>query len=49
MGAELARGSLKENEGSELGVFLRDLLAEIVEDQATLLQLMERLAVPRSK
>jgi hypothetical protein len=49
MGAELARRSLKENEGSELGEFLRDLLSEIVEDQATLLQSIERLAVPRSK
>jgi hypothetical protein len=49
MGAELARRSLKENEGSELGEFLGRLLSEIVEDQATLLQLMKRLNVPRSK
>jgi hypothetical protein len=49
VGVELARRSLKENPAGELGDFLRGLLAEIVEDRATLLQLMERLAVRRSR
>jgi hypothetical protein len=48
LGVELARRSLAANEGSELGAFLRALLVEIVEDRATLIQLMERLSVPRS-
>ena len=49
VGVALARRVLKENEGSELGEFLRVLLAEIVEDRATLLRLMDRLGVSRSK
>jgi hypothetical protein len=49
VGVELARRCLKENRGSELEDFLRWLLSEFVEDRATLIQLMERLAVPRSK
>jgi hypothetical protein len=49
VGVELARRALRENEGSELGTFLRDLLTEITEDRATLVQLMERLSVRRSK
>ena len=49
VGVALARRALKENDGSELGEFLRVLLAEIVEDRATLLRLMERLGVSRSR
>jgi hypothetical protein len=48
-GVELARRSLNENKGTEFEEFLRGLLAEIVEDRATLLQLMERIAVRRSR
>jgi hypothetical protein len=48
-GVELARRSLNENKGTEFEEFLRGLLSEIVEDRATLLQLMERLAVRRSR
>lgn len=46
---ELTRRSLKENAGGELGEVLRGLLSEIIEDQETLLQLMEELGVSRSK
>jgi hypothetical protein len=49
VGVELARRSAKENEGSDLGMFLRDLLVELEEDRATLQRLMEVLAVRRSK
>lgn len=49
VGVALARRSLKANEGSELGGFLRELHSEIDEDRATLVQLMERLGIPRSK
>jgi hypothetical protein len=49
VGVELGRRALRENEGSELGIFLRGLLAEISEDRATLVQLMERLSIQRSK
>jgi hypothetical protein len=49
VGVELARRAANENEGSEVGIFLRDLLAELEEDRATLQRLMEVLAVRRSK
>jgi hypothetical protein len=49
VGVELTRRSLRQNPGGDLGELLRSLLAEILEDRATLLQLMERLGVPRSK
>jgi hypothetical protein len=49
VGVELTRRVLRENEGTELGAFLRDLLSEILEDRATLVQLMEELSIPRSK
>src|SRR6476469_2497803 len=49
VGVGLARRCLRENRGSELEEFLRWLVSEIVEDRATLIQLMERLGVPRSK
>ncbi len=49
VGVELARRCLKQNEGNDLERFLQGLLSEIVEDRATLVRLMERLAVPRSR
>jgi hypothetical protein len=48
VGLELARRALRENEGTELGAFLGELLAEIREDRQTLIRLMERLGVARS-
>jgi len=49
VGVGLARRCLQANEGTELAEVLRGLLAEIVEDQGTLQQLMDKLGVPRSK
>ena len=49
IGIELCRRALRENDGSELGEFLRALLSEIGEDRVTLVQLMERLAIQPSK
>jgi hypothetical protein len=49
LGVEVARRCLKSNEGSELGVFLQELLAEIEADRATLLELMSELSVSISK
>ncbi len=48
-GVALARRCLSNNERSELGTFLRGLVAEIADDQATLSQLMDELSIPRSK
>lgn len=45
LGVELARRTLSENEEGELGEFLRWLCAQIVEDRAALLALMERHGV----
>ena len=47
-GFEVGRRASRENEGSELGTFLRGLLSEIVDDRRTLLQLMTRVGVSRS-
>jgi hypothetical protein len=49
VGVELTRRVLRENDGSELGTFLRGLLSEIEEDRATLVQLMERLSIQHSR
>ena len=49
MGVELARRALKENRDNEYGRFLATLAKEIAEDRRTLVELMERLALPRSK
>jgi hypothetical protein len=48
VGLELARRTLAENEGSELGEFLRELVAEIEADRDTLLGLMRELGIARS-
>jgi hypothetical protein len=49
VGVELVRRTLAENEGTELGEFLRGLLAEVEEDRATLVQLMDTLGIARSR
>jgi hypothetical protein len=49
VGVELTRRALKENEGTELGAFLRTLLSEIEQDRATLVQLMDGLSIRPSK
>jgi hypothetical protein len=48
-GIELARRCQRANQGSELGAFLGVLASEIAEDRATLIRLMKRLSIPRSK
>ena len=47
-GVELVKRTLAENEGSELGAFLRELHAELVEDRNSLLSLMRDLGVAPS-
>ena len=49
VGVALARRCLSNNQRSEVGAFLRGLIAEIADDQATLAQLMDELSIPRSK
>ena len=48
-GVALAQRCLANNERSELGTFLRGLVAEITDDRATLSQLMDELSIPRSR
>jgi hypothetical protein len=48
LGVELVRRAARENAGNELGEFLRSLSAEIAEDRATLVGLMERMGIPLS-
>jgi hypothetical protein len=48
LGVQLTRRCLRANEGTELGRFLQDLLAEIEEDQSTLESVMARLGVRKS-
>jgi hypothetical protein len=48
-GVELARRALKENRDNEYGRFLTTLAEEVAEDRRTLIELMERLAIPRSR
>ena len=45
-GVQLARRSLRSNEGTPLGSFLRPLAAEVTEDRAALLQVMAALQLP---
>jgi hypothetical protein len=45
VGTELARRAAGENEGSELGDFLKDLAREIEDDRETLLALLAELRV----
>jgi hypothetical protein len=47
-GVELAKRTLAENEGSDLGSFLRELRDELVEDRNSLLSLMHDLGVAPS-
>lgn len=49
VGVELARRTFAANNGTELGEVLRGLLGEIEEDRETLVQLMLRLGVSRSR
>ena len=49
MGVELARRALKENRENDYGRFLAALAGDIAQDRRTLIELMERLAIPRSK
>jgi hypothetical protein len=48
-GLELARRALKENRENDYGRFLATLAQEIAQDRQTLIELMERLALPRSR
>lgn len=48
-GRELAKRSLRANQGTELGGFLDRLVREVAEDVATLERLMQRLGIPRSQ
>jgi hypothetical protein len=48
-GLELARRALKENRENEYGRFLATLAEEIAQDRRSLIELMERLLIPRSK
>jgi hypothetical protein len=48
-GVELARRALKENGENDYGQFLATLAEEIAQDRRTLIELMERLTIPRSK
>ncbi|MDQ3865373.1 MAG: hypothetical protein M3304_00880 [Actinomycetota bacterium] len=49
LGIELTRRSLRSNRGSELGRFLEELLAEIVDDRNALETAMGRLGVRKSR
>jgi hypothetical protein len=48
-GVELARRALKENGENDYGRFLATLAEEIDQDRRTLIEVMERLTIPRSK
>lgn len=48
-GLELARRALRENGENDYGRFLATLAEEIDQDRRTLIEVMERLAIPRSK
>jgi hypothetical protein len=49
LGLELARRATRENRHNDYGLALAALTAEIAEDRRTLVELMGRLSVPRSK
>ena len=49
VGSELAKRALRENHGSEFEETLEWLLAQILEDRATLERLMEELGVAKSR
>jgi hypothetical protein len=48
LGVELARRTLRENRGNELGALLVELAPEIEQDRATLVSLMARLGIATS-
>jgi hypothetical protein len=47
-GCELARRALSNNEGTDLGAFLRQLVVDLEEDKATLAELIERLGFKKN-
>ena len=49
MGVELARRAAASNEGSELGSFLSDLVADIEADRTTLKSIMDHLGVSENR
>jgi hypothetical protein len=49
LGVELARRASRENEGTELGDFLRELTREVEEDRESLVALMRSLGVAQSR
>ena len=48
-GLELARRALQENDENDYGRFLATLADEIDQDRRTLMEVMKRLTIPRSK
>jgi hypothetical protein len=48
VGCELARRALSNNEGTDLGSFLRQLVVDLEEDKATLTELIERLGLKKN-
>jgi hypothetical protein len=49
VGLELALRTAGENAGTDVGAFLRGLATEIEQDRDTLVQLMQRLGIARSR
>lgn len=49
IGGQLARRAARENEGTELGEFLRGLGAELDEDRSQLIELMRHQKIARSR
>jgi hypothetical protein len=49
LGVELARRTLRENEGSELGEWLRAFLVDALDDRATLVDLIRQLGFEPSR
>jgi hypothetical protein len=47
-GCELARRALSNNEGTDLGAFLRQLVVDLEEDKAALADLIERLELKKN-
>jgi hypothetical protein len=47
-GCELARRALSNNEGTDLGAFLRQLVVDLEEDRTALAELIERLELKKS-
>jgi ABC-type transport system involved in cytochrome c biogenesis ATPase subunit len=47
-GCALARRALSNNEGTDLGTFLRQLVVDLEEDKAALVELIDRLGLKKS-